>query len=112
MCSAAYAATKFIIDNDIAGNAERVGRYLESRLRELRKKHGFVVDVRGKGLLLAMEFDRDIAESAVMSCLEKGLLLNKVKPNVLRFIPPLIVTEAEVDEAIGLLEEVLSLHRL
>lgn len=110
VCSAAYAATEFIIDNDISGHSERVGRYLESSLQELKSKHGFVVDVRGKGLLLAMEFDRDIAESAVMSCLKKGLLLNRVKSNVLRFIPPLIVTEAEVDEAIGLLEEVLRLH--
>jgi acetylornithine/N-succinyldiaminopimelate aminotransferase len=67
--------------------------------------------VRGKGLLLAMELNRDMAGSVVMSCMQKGLLLNQVKPNVLRFIPPLIVTEPDVDEAVGVLEEVLSLHR-
>ena len=111
VCAAAYAASKFIIENDVPGKADRVGRYLTDKLQQLKGKFDFVVDVRGQGLLLAMEFNREIADSALMSCLERGLLLNRVKPNVLRFIPPLIVTESDVDEAMGVLEEVLSLHR-
>ncbi len=111
VCSAAYAATKFIIENDIPGNADRVGRYLANKLLQIKNKFDFVVDVRGQGLLLAMEFNRDMAGGVVMSCMQKGLLLNQVKPNVIRFIPPLIVTKSEVDEAVGVLEEVLSLPR-
>ena len=111
VCSAAYAACKFIIENDIPRNAEKVGRYLTSRLLQMKSRFDFVVDIRGQGLLLAMEFSRDIADDVVMSCLERGLLLNQVKPNVLRFIPPLIVTESDVDEATGMLDEVLGRYQ-
>ena len=107
-CAAACATLKFIIDNDIPGSVDRVGRYLSARLEALRSKFDFVVDVRGRGLLKALEFDRDIADSVLMACLDRGLLVNKVKPNTLRFIPPLIIGEKEVDQAMGILEEVLA----
>ena len=55
-----------------------------------------------------MQFDKDIADSVVMACLQKGLLLNRVKPNALRFIPPLIIGEKEVDRAKEILQEVLA----
>jgi acetylornithine/N-succinyldiaminopimelate aminotransferase len=54
-----------------------------------------------------LEFNQEIAEELVLACLERGLLVNKVKPNALRFIPPLIITEKEVDRAIGILGDVL-----
>jgi acetylornithine/N-succinyldiaminopimelate aminotransferase len=107
-CAAAYATLKFVVDNDISGNAERVGQYLGSKLEELRSRFAFIVDVRGMGLLKAMEFDRDIADSVLAACLDRGLLVNKVKPNTVRFIPPLVIGEKEVDQAEGILEEVLS----
>jgi acetylornithine/N-succinyldiaminopimelate aminotransferase len=107
-CAAAYATLKFVVDNDISGNAERVGQYLGSKLEELRSRFAFIVDVRGMGLLKAMEFDRDIADSVLAACLDRGLLVNKVKPNTVRFIPPLVIGEQEVDQAEGILEEVLS----
>jgi acetylornithine/N-succinyldiaminopimelate aminotransferase len=107
-CAAACATLKFIIDNDIPGSVDRVGRYLSARLEALRSKFDFVVDVRGRGLLKALEFDRDIADSVLMACLDRGLLVNKVKPNTLRFIPPLIIGEKEVDQAMEILEEVLA----
>ena len=107
-CAAACATLKFIIDNDIPGSVDRVGRYLSARLEALRSRFDFVVDVRGRGLLKALEFDRDIADSVLMACLDRGLLVNKVKPNTLRFIPPLIIGEKEVDQAMGILEEVLA----
>jgi acetylornithine/succinyldiaminopimelate/putrescine aminotransferase len=58
-------------------------------------------------LLIALEFNNEIAEEMVMACLKKGLLVNKVKPNALRFMPPLIITEREVDEAVSILEDAL-----
>ena len=106
--AAAYATLKFIIDNDVAGNVQRVGQYLTGRLEELKAKFDFIVEVRGRGLLKAMEFNNEIADSLVMACLEKGLLVNCVKPNALRFMPPLIIGEQEVDQAKGILEEVLA----
>jgi acetylornithine/N-succinyldiaminopimelate aminotransferase len=107
-CAAAYATLKYIIDNDVPGNVDRVGRYLDARLKALKSRFDFIVDVRGRGLLKAVEFSMDMAESVLMACLDRGLLVNKVKPNTLRFIPPLIVGQPEVDRAVGILEEVLA----
>jgi len=107
VCAVAFAVTKYIIENDVAGNARLVGEYLGSRLAKLKAKHGFIVDVRGRGLLWAVEFKKDMAEPVMLGCIEKGLLVNKLKPNAIRLIPPLIITKKDVDEAIGILQEVL-----
>jgi 4-aminobutyrate aminotransferase-like enzyme len=74
----------------------------------LKQKFQFITDVRGRGLLLAMEFNSDIAQSLVKACLDRGLLVNRLKPNALRFMPPLIIGNGEVDEALGILNEALS----
>ena len=55
-----------------------------------------------------MEFDSNMANSVVKACLDRGLLVNRVKPNALRFMPPLIIGNREVDEALDILDEVLS----
>ena len=107
-CAAGYAALKFIIDNDVAGNARRVGQHLTTGLEGLRQKFQFITEVRGHGLLVAMESSSDIAGSLVMACLDRGLLVNRVKPNALRFMPPLIIGNEEVDEALGILGQALS----
>ena len=106
--AAAYATLKYIIDNNIAGNAKKVGEYLIQALIILKHKYPFITDVRGRGLLVAIEFNSDIGADALTACLERGLLVNRVKPNALRFIPPLIIGEREVDEAIDILDKVLS----
>lgn len=100
---------KFILDNDIAGNARRVGHYFKEKLEYLKTRYSFVTEVRGCGLLLAMEFATDLGQAVLMSCLERGLLVNKVRPNAIRFIPPLIISNSEVDEAIDILDKVLSI---
>ncbi len=107
-CAAGYATVKFITDNDVAGNAKRVGEYFIAGLERLRPKFQFITDVRGRGLLIALEFSSDIASSAVMACLDRGLLVNRLKPNALRFIPPLIIGNGEVDEALSILDKALS----
>lgn len=106
--AAAYATVKYVIDNDIAGNARKVGEYFITRLEELKNRYRFVTDVRGRGLLLAIEFNSDIGQDLLNACLERGLLVNRVKPNALRFIPPLIIGNEEVDEAIDILDNTLS----
>lgn len=108
VCAVAYAVTNYIIENDVAGNARRVGEYLGTRLAGLKAKHGFIVDVRGRGLLWAIEFNKDMAEAVMLGCLEKGLLVNKLKANAIRLIPPLIITKKDVDEATVILQKVLA----
>ncbi|MDO8715665.1 MAG: aminotransferase class III-fold pyridoxal phosphate-dependent enzyme, partial [Dehalococcoidales bacterium] len=106
-CAAGYATVKYIIDNDIAGNAMKVGKYFMAGLQKLQKKFTFVTGVRGRGLLTAMEFNADIAKAVVTACMEQGLLVNRVKPNAVRFMPPLIIGNKEVDQALAILDKVL-----
>ncbi len=107
-CAAGYAVTSYIIANNIPKNAEQQGQYFLMKLNELKKKYPFISDCRGRGLLIAVELDRDIAEAVMYACLSRGLLINYLKPNILRIIPPLIINSAEIDEGIGILEEALS----
>jgi acetylornithine/N-succinyldiaminopimelate aminotransferase len=107
-CAAGYATLRFIIDNSIAENSRLIGQYLASGLKNLKQKFKFITDVRGRGLLQAMEFSSDIAQSLVMACLNSGLLVNKLKDNALRFMPPLIISQDDVDEALSILDRVLS----
>ena len=108
VCAAAYATLKYIIENKVADNARKIGQYFTGRLEELKDKYTFVTDVRGRGLLLAIEFDREIAADVLGTCLENGLLVNRLKPSALRFMPPLIIGHGEVDEAINILDRVLA----
>jgi len=78
-----------------------------TKLESLKQQFDFITQVRGRGLLIALEFKGEIAEEIALACLNKGLLINKVKPNTIRFMPPLIITEREVDKAIDILENTL-----
>jgi len=106
-CAAGYATVKFVIDNDIAGRVKEVGSYLFDGLEKMKPRFPAVTDIRGRGLLVALEFDGDIAPALVTACLERGLLVNQLKPNALRFMPPLIIGRKEVDEALGVLDKAL-----
>ncbi len=107
-CAAGYATLKFLLEHNIVENCRRVGNYLMASLEGLKAKFEKIVEVRGRGLLVAVEFSSDIAEGVVRACLEEGLLLNAVKPSAIRFMPPLIIGEREVDEAMGILERILA----
>jgi len=107
-CAAGYATLKYIIDHDIPSHVRMMGQRLMASLESLKRKYGFITDVRGRGLLVAMEFSQDIAQSVLMACLDKGLLVNRLKPNTLRFMPPLNISDSEVDEAIDILDNTLS----
>jgi len=89
--AAAYAVLKYVLDNDIVGNAMKAGNYLMEKLVDLKEKYSFITEVRGRGLLVAIELDKEIAQDVLMACFEKGLLVNKVKANAVRLIPPLII---------------------
>jgi predicted acetylornithine/succinylornithine family transaminase len=107
---AAYAVCKYVIDNDLPAQVAERGRYLERKLRGLEDRFSFITEVRGKGLLWAIEFDREIAEQVNLACLAEGLLANNVRPNALRLSPPLTVSEEEIDQAAAIVEQVLARH--
>ena len=105
--AAAYAGTKFLIENDIPAKTKAMGEVLMARLNELRSRFSFIRDVRGKGLLVAIEFDSDIAGQVLTHANEAGVLLNAVKPNAVRFMPPLTITTDEIDQGVARLSEAL-----
>jgi len=107
-CAAAYAVLNYVLEHDIAGNAGRLGQYLKDGLNRLKGNYPFVTGVRGLGLLLAIEFDSPIGGKLKTACLDGGLLVNDVKPNALRFMPPLNITRDEIDEALGILDKALA----
>ncbi len=103
--ASAVAVLQTIKNEDILRNCNIVGGYLINRLKELKTGFDFIKDIRGIGLLIGMELSFD-AGDIVKKCIEKGLLINYTNGNVLRFIPPLIVTENEVDILMNTLEEI------
>jgi len=107
-CAAGCATVKYVIENDIPGKARESGEYLLSELKKLKSTFKFIVDARGRGLLAAIQFESDISDNVVQSCLKRGLLLNPVKPNAIRFMPPLNITSSDINEAIMILDTVLA----
>jgi acetylornithine/N-succinyldiaminopimelate aminotransferase len=105
-CAAALATLETILEEGILDNCRKVGAYFLSRLGELKNKHPRIREVRGQGLILAIELTVPGAEF-VDKCMEKGLLINCTNGNVLRFVPPLILTRQDVERAVGILDGVL-----
>jgi acetylornithine/N-succinyldiaminopimelate aminotransferase len=77
------------------------------RLEGLRKKYPFIKEVRGKGLMVGLELDRE-GKSVVTDCLKRGFLINCTNETVLRFIPPLVVKPEEIDLLVKALDEIFS----
>lgn len=107
VCAAAIATIDTLLeDGFILDQCIRMGEYLREKLEHLKKEFpSLIVDIRGLGLLLGMEMTRD-CEPIVKACLERGVLLNCASGNVLRFMPPLIVQQKDIDHLIEILEEV------
>jgi acetylornithine/N-succinyldiaminopimelate aminotransferase len=107
-CAAALASFEALIeDNIIIPSADRLGTYFQERLMKLKSKFGFVKDVRGMGLLVGMELDRD-GKEIVTACLKEGFLINCTVDTVLRFMPPLTITEEEIDQLVRTLDSIFS----
>jgi predicted acetylornithine/succinylornithine family transaminase len=102
----AYAVVTTILQEDLPGNAARVGKYFLDRLVALKGRHRIVTAVRGKGLILGLEVSVP-GRTIVTGCMERGLLALTAGDNVVRFVPPLIIGEADVDRGVAILNEVL-----
>ena len=99
---------KYILQHDIPGNARKMGEYLLAGLRDTKSSFPVIKDVRGRGLLIALELNGERAEELMYKCLGKGLLINQLKPDLIRFIPPLIVSQKEIDTALRVLGQSLA----
>jgi 4-aminobutyrate aminotransferase len=114
-CQAALTTIE-LLEEGLIENAARIGEYILEKLGELQSEFQLIGDVRGKGLMIGVELvkDRETKEKAIeerneviQTCFKKGLLILGCGENVIRFIPPLIITKREADIALTILEEVL-----
>jgi predicted acetylornithine/succinylornithine family transaminase len=102
-----YDVMKYMIDNDLPARVAEKGRVVERRLHSLLDRCPHVTDVRGKGLMWAVEFNSDIGERVTNAALAAGLIINNVRPNAARLTPPLTVTDDELDQGLTILEHVI-----
>jgi acetylornithine/N-succinyldiaminopimelate aminotransferase len=97
--------------DEIAGglmdHVKTVGAYLERRLRELKTKHSAIVEVRGAGLMWGLELNLDAA-GVHEAAIRQGVLVNRTAGKVIRLLPPLMITEADLDRGLGLLDAAFS----
>jgi acetylornithine/N-succinyldiaminopimelate aminotransferase len=105
VAAAAFRVVKILLEEGILRNCERVGEYFKARLLDLKSRYGFIKEVRGKGLLLGLDLACE-GVSIVKACMERGFLINCTQEHILRFIPPLIVQEGEIDALIGCLDSI------
>lgn len=107
-CAAAIATIETLLeDGFILDQCHRMGQYLINGLDELKKEHPSVItDIRGKGLFVGMELSRECS-AIVRACMDRGVILNCTAGNVIRFTPPLIVNEKDIDHALDILDDIL-----
>ena len=99
-CAGAAAVVDYVIKNDVSANVRAMGQRLNQGLENLKSRYPIITEVRGLGLLLAIQLNAEIAPQLVARSNEEGLLLNPLRPNAIRLMPPLNVTADEVDEAL------------
>jgi acetylornithine/N-succinyldiaminopimelate aminotransferase len=108
-CAAALATLDVIEGEHLAQRAAERGAYLMRRLNTIRGKHPVIVEVRGKGLLIGIEFANPIAKDLVKAMALRGVLTNATSDTVMRLAPPLILTEGDADAFCAALQDALEL---
>ena len=111
-CASGLATLEAILEDGwLLSFAARMGEYLKKGLSNLQKKYPFIRDVRGKGLLIGMELESGAAE-VVKEALKEGYVINYTMQDVLRFAPPLIVTEDDIDGLLDILDRIFEKRHL
>ena len=105
-CRAALCVLDELVGGGLLAQVARVGRHFEQRLKSIASKHAMVRQVRGMGLMWGLEIDRD-ATPVVPAALQQGVIVNRTAEKVVRLLPPLIITEADADEALDRLDAAL-----
>lgn len=106
-CAAALAVLGVIEDCNLAANAEEMGKILNERLIAAKEACPIVSEVRGLGLMAAIELSRPVAGEIVNTCLSRGLVVNRTSDTTIRFLPPLVVSEADITIMTGILSGIL-----
>ena len=107
VCAAALATIKVIEEERLVDNSRNVGAYMKGKLEAMKESGSLIKDIRGTGLMLAIELTEDKARGIILDLLEEGIIANNIGNNIIRFLPPLSITEAEVDRALSILERLI-----
>lgn len=106
-CAAGIAVMKEMTKEGFLDNVMKNGAYFREKLESLKEKYSVIKEIRGKGLMIGCQMDIDEAGDIVVKAMEKGLLINCVNHNVLRFVPPLNISKEDIDTAIIIIDDVL-----
>lgn len=108
-CAVSYAVINYLIDNDISGNVSRIGSSVVSTLKEWKKRFpAHIIDIRGRGLLIAIEMkDEPTAAAIQQECLAGGLIMNVTHGTILRIFPALNITADEAGEGLAILKRAM-----
>ena len=106
-CAAALAVFRVLLEGRVLDQARRMGDYLGKGLAECKDRHHVVRDARGLGLLQGLEINMD-ARLVVAECLKRGILVNATSDRVVRFVPPLIIGQAEIDRLLDVLAQIFN----
>jgi len=110
-CAVGIAVIDAIEKDGLLANAAAVGDYFQQQLRSLAQRHETIVEVRGRGLMVAAELDSaELAKLTVAEMLKRRILINCTSDTVLRFLPPYILERSHVDTAIQALDEIFTEH--
>jgi predicted acetylornithine/succinylornithine family transaminase len=96
-CAAGIAVIDYLKENNIVNKAAELGKYFLTRLNRLKEKYSAIKEVRGLGLMAALEFREPVAAKIVEDALREGLVLNRVSDTTLRFLPPLIIKKSNIE---------------
>lgn len=109
-CAAAVKALELFKKQNVLDNVKKVSAYLEKKLDEIVAEYDYVVERRGLGLMQGLEINTDVKDlkKVIAACLDNGLILFTAGTNVIRFVPPLVISEADVDEMITKLKKALA----
>jgi predicted acetylornithine/succinylornithine family transaminase len=102
-----YEVMRYMIEQDLPAQVAKKGELMARRLHSILDRCENVAEVRGAGLMWAVQFTGDIGERITNSALTNGLILNNVRPNAVRIVPPLTVTEEELEQGLAILEHVI-----
>lgn len=106
-CAASLAVFQAIDEDDLLKNTSEMGDYLMKRLIDLKQKFPFIKEVRGLGLMVGMEVEKNGPE-IVKKCLDRGLIINCTAGSVVRFLPSMAVTKEELDQGLAIIENVIN----
>ena len=106
VCAAAIANLEVLEEEDLLAKCKEKGKYFKNKFEELKEKYPeYIKEIRVIGLMIGLEVEKNGPE-VVKKCIEEGILMNCTAGNVLRFLPPLIVEEKEIDYLMKILDKV------